>query len=86
MLFALPGRTGSGRQAETQETNLQQNCGGRQDDPFHIIPDLFGEWNSDDELIRDQLSALANSLNFDHFDRATPMAGGDVQPFHPAIL
>lgn len=49
---------------------------------FQISPDYLGEWNSEDGLSGDQLTALADYLDFEHLDWLGPEM---FQPLDPSM-
>jgi proline utilization trans-activator len=68
-----------------QVTNVDLNTNSSLDAQINVSPDFLGEWNSDDGLNGDQLMALANSLNFDHFDWVGSMDFDGFQSTEPML-
>lgn len=68
-----------------QGATIDQNTNSIQDGQVNVSPDFLGEWNSDDGLNGDQLMALANSLDFDHFDWVGSMGYDDFQSVDPML-
>lgn len=85
MLSAMPGNASFRSFVSPSGAAFDQNTNSSLDGQMNVSPDFLGEWNSDDGLNGDQLMALANSLNFDHFDWVGSMGFDDFQYIDPAL-
>ena len=84
-LSTMPGTASFMNNLSPQGSNLDRNTSSSLDAQINVSPDFLGEWNSDDGLNGDQLMALANSLNFDHFDWVGSMDFDGFQHTEPIL-